>query len=484
MRSELHTKSLRSAKFTALSALATTVIYFAQFMVLARIFNPEYFGIIAIAMVVIGFAQIVSEMSLSEAIIQKKDLTVNLLSSLYWFNVVTGVIVFVLVLISAPLIATLMQMGELSTLLPVISISLVIGSFGTQFQAIFRKELKFGWLFVIDTAGAAIASIVTILSVWLWNQGIWAFVWGLLCGITVETAIAVHYACIRGILPRFYFSARGLKYFLSFGTFRSAGMLISNFNSRVDQILIGWLMGPQLLGYYNFSFNLTAQPIAKINPVITKVAFSVFSIVQDDLNRLRRGYLKMVSILMFFNAPIIFGIIAVAPLAIPLLFGSKWVVTIPVVQLLAVYSLIRSYGNASTNLFLAKGYASWSFYWNLGVFVIMPLVIYLSAKKGSIISVAWALVLFQAVLFLLSYFFMYSRVIKPFMGGLLKAVGAPLMFSIIMAGALFVLAPLLLGFSDWVQLLLLVLFGISIYLSLMWLFQKHFFLYLLSAIKS
>ena len=474
MRDNLKVKSIRGIKFTTATTILTTVIQCLQLVILARLLGPDVFGLMAMVLVVLGFIQLCAEMNLSEAIIQHRGPTREALASLYWVNVACGIVACFTLYAAAPLVAYVVRMPQLTLVLRVCGISLVISAFGIQFQAIMRKRLDFDSVFLVDVASSFISALVVILSAWLGKAGVWAFVWGLLSGTMVQTFICVFYAFRTRIIPIWHFSSFELGSYLRFGLYRLGAMALNYFTTRMDQILIGGLMGPQMLGYYNLALKITIQPISKLNPIITRVAFPAFSQMQDDLPRLRRGFIKMLKLLIFINAPVFMGIVVVAPIAIPVLLGRQWSAVVPLVQVLALYALIRSYGNAAANLFVAKGYVHWTFYWNVGVLMFSPPILYLAARSGSMINVTWALVFLQVVLFIAGYFLMFRRIIGPFMKDLAAALGPSLISAACMAAILLVGLNFLSGLMLPLQLVLLVLSGTLIYLLLAHLFQRMF----------
>jgi len=285
--------------------------------------------------------------------------------------------------------------------------------------------------------------------------------------------------------PGLHFQWGDTKGYISFGLYRVGAMAINQFNSRVDQLVIGAFLGPVALGYYSIAFSLVMQPIQKINPILTQVAFPVFSIVQHNTSRLKSGFLKMIRFLMFINAPILVGMSTVAPLAVPLLIGNKWVPSVPIVQILAFYALIRSLGNAGGSLIVAKGKANWTFYWNMALLLIIPATLYGSITLGgSILHVAFALVGLQLLLFLFHYRMFIRNLIGPCFLEYVHNIGRPVLLSfvmsiIILACSLFVQAiPIAAILSIQVSL------GALIYIMLSWLFNKKLSIEVLDLLPS
>jgi O-antigen/teichoic acid export membrane protein len=472
--SSLKCSAASGIRWTTLSTVITTALQFIQIAVLGRLLDPTAFGLMAIITIVVGFAQLFGQMGISEALIQRKDPTASELSSLYWLNIASGVIVFVIVWIVTPLIAKGFSAPELKFLLPWIAITFAIAPFGTQFQALMQKSLRFKILAGVEITYMVINVFVSIVAAW-WGLGVWSIVWGNLIASIFRTGILMRYGWNRETKPQFYFCWSEVAGYINFGFYRVGAMSVNYLNSRTDQLFIGILFGPQILGYYSMAANLVLMPIQKINPLMTRVAFPVFSQIQGDLLRLQRGYLQMISLLMLVNAPILLGLAAVAPIMVPLFIGEQWKVAVPSVQVLAFYALIRSLGNASGCLILGCGRADWMLYWNLVLLLIAPPIIYLGSLIGGVVYVTWILVALQALLFIANYLIFIRNLIGSCFLKYLKALGIPTLLASLMIIVIIAINPLLQALPNLLHLSIQVLVGILAYGMLVWLFQRQAF---------
>lgn len=471
--SELKRHAAIGVRWTALSTIITTILQFIQLAVLGRLLDPKAFGLMAMVMIVIGFAQLFSQMGLSEALIQRKAPTTNELSSLYWLNIASGAVVCFVVWGITPLIAKGFGTPELKSILPFVAVSFAIAPFGTQFQALMQKSLRFNILAVIEITYVIINTSLSIILAWF-GLGVWSLIWGNLIGMIVRTSILIKYGWNQSTRPQFYFHWPEVAEYFRFGLYRVGAMSTNYFNSRTDQIFLGAVLGAETLGYYSMAVNLVLMPIQKINPLVTRVAFPVFSQVQDDIPRLQRGYLQMVRLLMFMNAPILIGLSAVASLAIPLVLGEQWKSTVPLVQVLAFYALIRSLGNAGGSLILALGRADWTLYWNLLLIFVVPPIVYFGSLKGGVIYITGLLVTMQVLLALAHYFVFIRRLIGRCFGMYLQAIGIPTLLAVAMGIIIISLKPLLESLPNLLALGIQILTGICSYVVFLGLFQRKY----------
>lgn len=173
------------------------------------------------------------------------------------------------------------------------------------------------------------------------------------------------------------------------------------------------MLGPVALGYYSLAWNLVILPSSKINPVLTRVAFPLFAGVQNEIERLRRGYMILLRVVSSINAPILFGCAATAPTLVIVVYGEQWAPAIPLVQLLAGVGLLRSIINPIGTLLLAKGRADLGFIWSLITVPLQIPVVYLGLRLGDLNGIALGLLALQIFDLFAIYPFQVRLVVGP-----------------------------------------------------------------------
>lgn len=459
-------------RWNAASMIAVTVLQTATLVVLGRVLDPSDFGLLAMMVLVTGFAGIFAAMGLGEALVQRTDSTREQLSSLYWANIGLGLVVYALIWIATPLVASMFGEPTLVRMLPVISLVFVIGSWGSQFRALLQKALHFRTLALINLVATGSGSATAVLLA-IAGYGVWSLVWGQIINAAVGTLLLVTVAVRARWLPSLEFRLGPIKDYLSFGVFLLGSNAVNYLSSRSDQLVIGVVLGSQALGFYSMAFNLVVRPIMLINPVLTQVAFPVFARVQEDIERLKRGYLRMLRILASINGPLLIGFAAIAPIAIPFVLGNKWVPIIPLVQILAVYSFVRSMGNAGGSLVLAVGRARWSFYWNLALFGFIPVLVFAGAKAGGLLGVGWMLTMLQLALFFVWYGLLVQRLLGRCLSPYLSSVGIPAAFAAAMGVVVIGLSHFTTELPDYLAIGGLVGIGGMVYTGLYWALQRE-----------
>ncbi len=469
----LRAQVARGVGLSGVSAVVTAAAQILQMVILARLLGPEVFGLMAIVIVIVSLADLFGQMGMHEALIARQDVSPAEYSSLYWFGLGWGAVTYIVFVALTPLIAFLIDVGEIGRLLPIALTSVLIAPLGNQFLARAQKSMNFGLIAWAEIASAFAGLAVAVFSAWIWNQGVMALIWGHLSRVVIRTAVLAAHGWIVGPRPALHFRTDDLRGYLSFGLYRVAAMSVNLLNSRIDQILIGGLLGVQALGFYSLAVNLTLLPMQMINPIVTRVAFPAFAKVANDIPILRRGYLQLLQLLTFANAPALIGIAAVAPVAIPEFLGEQWQEAVPLIQILAIYTLLRSVGNASGSLILGQGRADITFFWNLGLLVAVPPVVYLASLAGSLVHIAWSMVALQAVLYWVLYAVIIRTLLGPCLVPFVGAVAVPIGLALAMGAVVIGLDPLFVGLPPGAHLGGMVIAGVFCFIALTLVFRRR-----------
>lgn len=470
----LKDKAINGAKWTTFSTAITTVLQFVQLIILARLLTPDVFGLMAIVMIVNSFALAFSDMGVSSAIIHRQNITNLQLSSLYWINIMAGIFVYLIIIVSIPGIVWVFNEPQLNDLMPLMALAFLLIPWGQQYQVLLQKELAFKTIALIESFKFSFGFVITIILA-INGYGVYSLIFGQLSSMTVSTLCLI-YIGMKSWKPSFYFKTKELKGFLSFGFYQMAERTLNIFSQRLDQLLIGALAGVHQLGLYTLAYNLIMQPIFKINPIITNIAFPMFAKMQNDNARLKRGYFSVLKILSFINAPLIIGVAVTAPILIPTVFGEKWADAVILVQILSFVALFRSTGNPIGSLLLAKGRADLGFKWNLGILIAQVPSIYLGFSIGGVTGIASAILIMQVILFFLNYYILVKTLIgKCFMGYMMTMLPS-FILSLIMGLSVYLISLLITNhISDgFIALTLEIFSGAIVYILLQLVFQKSF----------
>ena len=251
-------------------------------VVLARLLPPSAFGLLAMVAAIGLVLDLVKEFGLSSATIQKSDITHAQISALFWINAGVGTVLAVGLFLAAPLIAHFYGQPELESIARWLSIGFLASGLTVQHWALLRRQMRFGAIAGMETA-ADLVSFAAAIALAATGAGYWALVVQRLIPPLVMLLASWGACRWRPSLPE---RAAGVRALLGFGAGVTGSQLAGAFARSVDQILIGWLWGPAVLGLYERTTRLLLVPINTINAPIYAAAMPALSRVVDDAGAL------------------------------------------------------------------------------------------------------------------------------------------------------------------------------------------------------
>ena len=466
---QLKQQAIRGAKWVGTSRFVSAFLKFITTAVLARLLVPGDFGLMSMMLVVIGLAQTVADAGISNAIIYRQDSTEDQLSSLYWLNLLSGMILFLALLLLRPLVVAYFKEPRISQYIPVLGIKFIVDSFGQQFKVLLRKELKFNILSTIDIVAVVITTILTILFAWL-GFGVWSLVLQSILLSFLTSLAAFIWAVRSGNLPQVHFRFKDLDGYFQFGLFQMGERFLNFFGANIDYLIIGRFLGADLLGFYSLSYQLIKFPITQLNPIINQVAFPAFSKLEED-QVVRSWYKKIVKTLSTLIFPMLFGMVVVAPEFIEIVYGPEWLPAVPVIRILCFVGALLAQGNPIGSLLLSRGRADLGFYWNVFGLVFTAAFNYLGVRWG-IEGVALSSLLVIALIRFPGSFYLRWLVIRMRVMPYLKSLFTPTLGATLMLALLVAIKPVWTGFSLLMGLSLQIITGAIIYLAVIYVIDR------------
>ena len=299
-------------------------------VVLARLLLPTDYGLVALTGVFMAFAAMLTQLGLAAAVVQSRRVTERLLSTAFWLNVISGIVVTGVLVAAAPLVADFYGDERVTNLLRVSSLSFTL-SCAAVHSALLQRSLQFKRLGSLEVLGAVIGLGATIVLAWR-GFGAYSLVLGPLLQTTLMTG--VFWWRVRW-LPRTFMHRRELGELWRFGA-GLTGSNILNFVARnADTVLLGRFAGAADLGLYSRSYTLMMAPLTQVTGVITRVLLPAFAEMQHDLPRLRRAWLMTIRASLALGLPASLGIAVSAPAFVETLYGQRWLGMATVLTLLS-----------------------------------------------------------------------------------------------------------------------------------------------------
>jgi len=271
-----------SIKWSVVSLAGRQGIQWAATVVLARLLAPSDFGLLTMSAVAIAIADLLGDLGTSSAVIQRKDPSQALLSSVFWTNVGIGLLSAVALFALSPLVASYYREPRISLILKVLALVLPISAAGTVQRSFLERDLAFQQLAKAEVCSALLASTVGI-GMALHGYAVWSLVTQTLVASIATTILLWLVARWKPSLVYDRAEMRSIQRY----SLNLAGFNIFNFFGRnADYLLIGRFLGTQNLGYYSLAYRIMFYPLQSISAVIGRVMFPVFARVQEDDSRL------------------------------------------------------------------------------------------------------------------------------------------------------------------------------------------------------
>lgn len=440
-RLDLKRSAISGARWMSTTTGYTLALQFVQVAVLAHFLTPTSFGLVGLVVVSVGFAQAFADLGLTHAIVQRQDGDDGPIASLFWLVLVNGAVLSVLFYTLAPWVARLLlppsapiettNVGaalaapELELLLRSVAPLFIVGSLGHIPASLHQRALRFRTLGLLESGVMTVGAAVTIVCVSL-GADAHAVVYGLLAG-TFARSIAMTASVWSNWRPSLRLRRSDLSGYLPFGLYQTGERAVNFFAANVDYLIIGSVLGPAALGVYYAAYQLVILPVQKASPVLTRVAFPVFSRAQDDDAVLQEGYVWIARLVGLFGFPALIGLGVTAPVFVPLFLGEGWAAAAPLVQLLIPVGLFKSLGSPIGSIFLAKGRPDLGLKWNAVLAIVHAAVFTAVAAQGTG-AVALAYVVMSGCAFVAGQLLL-RRMIGLGIGVYLSALVKPLFMS-------------------------------------------------------
>lgn len=319
-RQLLTADATRSIKWSALMEIVSQTASPIIFVLLTQFLAPEDFGVMATAMIAIGFGQIFWDAGLSKALIQTRESPEVAAHAVFWTNVLLGIFIYLSLFISAPAVAMFFNSPTSDPVLRIMGLQIIIASFSSVQQALLVRELNFRRLFWIKLQTAFVPGLFSV-PLALSGFGVWALVTGSLAGQLLNCLLLWRFSSWR---PKFTYNKELARKLFSFGFWiflEGSGAWLIVWG---DNLIVGRFLGVHDLGVYRTGWMLVTILFGLILNPFLPVLYPAFSRLQDDRPALTDMFHKVNRVVIALAMPMGVGLLLVGPEAASLLFGQKW----------------------------------------------------------------------------------------------------------------------------------------------------------------
>ena len=420
-----------NARWIGAIQFAKIGVQLLSIVVLARLLTPADFGLVAIAAAVSGFVLLFKDFGTGPALIQKRDLDEGTQSAAFWMNTAVGFALGIALLIAAPLIAHFMDAPGVTGLLLVLACTFPIAGTGIVHQALLERASRFSVIARIEIVSLCIGFAVALLAA-LNGAGAYSLV---LQTVTMTILTTAQLFVSSGWKPSRVRSLNRMRGLWRFSRDMLAFNVVNYFARNADALIIGKFLGAGSLGVYSLAYRAMLFPLHNLTFVATRALFPVMSRKQTELPEVASLYLRSVSVIAFFTAPLMAGLFVLREPFVDVFFGPSWHEVAGVIAWLAPIGFIQSIVSASGAVFMSLGRTT--------TMLRIALLSSIAHVAGFIVGVRWGVTGVAACYFITNVIMaaptlaLVLRCLNSNASALLAAVRRPMLLSLAMGLALY-----------------------------------------------
>ncbi|WP_214228890.1 MOP flippase family protein [Pedobacter sp. B4-66] len=337
--------------WSIVNQLSITLIGLVITGVLARLISPADFGLLAMVTLAIGFLNVLKDFGFGAALIQKKEVSDDEYSTVFWINLIIGCFLTLIVFFSAPFIASFFKESKLENVTKILSFTFIINSIGIVWNNKLLKDVAFKQIFYRSIISTIISGVCAIILAF-YKYGILALIAQTYIALILNTYL--NYLHVKWV-PNRSIKKVYIKDLIKFGLPLLADQSINYWVRNIDNLLVGRTLGKDTLAYYNKAYSLMLLPVRQLTGTLAKVLFPSFSLIQDNKEQIANIYLKISRIIAFVAFPVMVCLSMLSEPVILIVYGENWRPVIPIFQVLSILGMLQALGTLSGNIYLSLG---------------------------------------------------------------------------------------------------------------------------------
>lgn len=444
-------------------------------LILARLLAPELYGTVAIVTLITDLLQVFIESGFGTALIQKKDADELDFSSVFFFNITVGILLYLLLFLAAPFIANLYHRSDLTKIIRVVGVILIISGLRNIQQAYISRNMLFRCFFFSTLGGTVVAAVAGILMAYK-GYGVWAYVTQYLLNNFVGTVILWFTVKWR---PKLQFSLERLKGLFSYAWKLLASSILNTITEKIRPLIIGYRFTGSDLAFYNEGILFPNLIVENVNTSIDSVLLPAMAQEQDSMENVKQMTHRAVQLGSYIMWPLMMGLFACSRPLVSFALGEDWLPCVPFIRIFCIYYALYPMHTANLNAIKAVGRSD----------IFLRLEIIKKIEEFAII-IATVFIGVKAMAYGVLAEGFVSLFINCWPGKKLYGYSIPeqikdVLPSVILSGIMCaaVSAVPLIGAGDLLTLILQVLTGAAIYIGISYFTGLEVFQYLLSIAK-
>ena len=458
---EIGKKVASNAAWNYLSFGLGKALNLVTISILAHLLTPELFGVVALATLAIDYISILNDFGLGAALVQRRDNIDEASNVAFTFNLLISIFLTAMIVLISPYVAVFFDEPALTPILAWLGLGFSINALGSVHKARLQRELRFGRK-LIPELGNTLTKGGLSIGLAIMGYGAWSLVYGQLAGMSISVLLLwIVVPWKPRLLLRSPISGQLFKYGFSVMMDRAFTVFADSF----DYLLIGRFFNTAALGIYALAYRLPDLLILNTLSVLAAVFFPAFSSIQNQRDVLRKSFLSTTRYVQLLVTPLCLGIFVAADPIIRLLFGEQWLQSIPIMQVLSLYTLALSVGFHVGDIYKAIGRPDILLKIAIPIFVVRLTALMIGSQYGLIGIAAGHLI--AALIEVIVRAIVTIRVIKVRLSEILAQLTAFIGGFVLLIFA-FPVLYLTQDLAPWLRLMLVVIAGAVGYLGTIW----------------
>lgn len=402
-------KASNALKWSFVGQVSYIILYFIFNVLLSRILPPSDFGVFAIINTFIIFFSLIKDFGLGNYLIVKKDVTKELCDNIFYFNFLFTAVLFLLIYLVSPVIATFYNDDRLTILIRITGLTFIIDAFATVPSAMMTRNMNFFGLFIVKTVSISVAGVAALIFAkngW----GIYSLVFQTILLSVISSVILFYFYPFR---PGINIRVREWGGIVKFSLPLFLNQFFQYFSRNSDNLIIGRVFGSYALGIYNRAYTLMQMPMQNISSVVSGVMLPVLAKSSGDPERKSLLYKRAILGIAFATFPIMAFVFVFAKEIILFLYGSAWAEVADLLMIFSVVGMLETIISPIGTLLMSGGETKKLFKFStlIRIFIIAMIV---AGSFFSVKGVAICYLIATVIIFPYSLFYTTKQLEKPF----------------------------------------------------------------------
>ncbi len=320
-------------------------------IVMARLLNPEDFGLVAMATVFTGISASFLDMGLKDALVREKNPSDEFICTMFWLTIIFSLFIWIILIISASAIGNLYNEKIVKIIIYCLSVNVLFSGVRTIYQALLEKALNFKKIAIFELVSRLASSAVGVL-MGIFGFGVWSLVTMAVLNECLKTLILVIKVKWK---PSIKFNIENIKAVYRFSLYLTLTQFLDHTQRRLEIFVVSVFMGSQSSGIYSQSNILLRQPVKLINGSINAVFFSAFSSMPEQREKISLYCLKLIQATAIFYLPICIILILYSEVLVLVVLGEKWFDMASILPIIGITATILSFHRSNCLLMKTLG---------------------------------------------------------------------------------------------------------------------------------